>query len=249
MEFDWTTFTLEIINFLILVWILKRFLYRPVLDVIARRRAGIEKTLADAQQIESEANLLKQQNEQHLAQWETEKEAAHAALLTELADLRENKMAALDATIAEEAERRHVLDERRRREFERLVEEKGIALGAQFSAKLLSRLVSQELETKLYTLLLEDLQNLPTTDKQAVIDSTATSEVNIKVQSAFSLSKNEQDALAETLNTLTGKALPIEYSINPELIAGFQVDIGPWIMHANLRDELKFFSGALHHAD
>ena len=249
MEFDWTTFTLEIINFLILVWILKRFLYRPVLDVIARRRDGIEKTLADAQEIETQANLLKQQNEQHLAQWETEKEAAHAALLTELADLRENKMAALDTTIAEEAERRHVLDERRRREFERLIEEKGIALGAQFSAKLLSRLVSQELETKLYTLLLEDLQNLPTADKQVVIDSTATSEINIKVQSVFSLSKNEQDTLTEVLNTLTGKALPIAYSANPELIAGFQIDIGPWIMHANLRDELKFFSGALHHAD
>ena len=63
MEFDWTTFTLEIINFLILVWILKRFLYRPILDVIAKRRAGIEKTLADAQRIETEAIEIKQQNE------------------------------------------------------------------------------------------------------------------------------------------------------------------------------------------
>lgn len=249
MEFDWTTFTLEIINFLILVWILKRFLYRPVLDVITRRRAGIEKTLADAQQIESEANLLKQQNEQHLAQWETEKEAAHAALMTELADLRDSKMAALDTTIAEETERRHVLDERRRREFERMIEEKGIALGAQFSAKLLTRLASQELETKLYTLLLEDLQDLPSTNKQAVIDSAATPELHIKVQSAFSLTQNEQSGLTDTLNALTEKVLPIEFSTNPELIAGFQVDIGPWIMHANLRDELKFFSGAIRHAE
>lgn len=249
MEFDWTTFTLEIINFLILVWILKRFLYHPVLDVIARRRAGIEKTLANAQQIEADANLLKQQNEQRLAQWETEKEAAHAALMTELADLRESKMTALETNVAQEAERRHVLDERRRREFERMIEEKGIALGAQFSAKLLTRLASQELETKLYTLLLEDLQNIPTTDKQSIIDSTTIPELHIKIQSAFSLSQNEQSTLTETLNALTQKALPIEFSINPELIAGFQVDIGPWIMHANLRDELKFFSGALHHAE
>ena len=62
MEFDWTTFILEIINFLILVWILKRFLYRPVLGVVARRRAGIEKTLADARRIEAEAGELRQQN-------------------------------------------------------------------------------------------------------------------------------------------------------------------------------------------
>ena len=40
MQIDWTTFALEIINFLVLVWILKRFLYRPVLDTLARRRAA-----------------------------------------------------------------------------------------------------------------------------------------------------------------------------------------------------------------
>lgn len=249
MEFDWTTFILEIINFLILVWILKRFLYRPVLDVIARRRAGIEKTLADAQQIESQANLLKQQNEQQLARWETEKETAHAQLMTELAELRETKIAALNATIEEETERRHVLDERRRHEFERLMEEKGIALGAQFSSKLLSRLASQELEVKLYTLLLEDLHNLPVKEKQAVAEAATAPGLQINVQSAFVLDKAKQDALAETLNVLTGKSLAIEYSTNTELIAGFQINIGPWIIHANLRDELKFFSGAIRHAE
>ena len=31
MELDWTTFVLEIVNFLVLVWILQRYLYRPVL--------------------------------------------------------------------------------------------------------------------------------------------------------------------------------------------------------------------------
>lgn len=41
MDFDWTTFILEIINFLILIWILKHFLYRPVLKVISERRSGI----------------------------------------------------------------------------------------------------------------------------------------------------------------------------------------------------------------
>ena len=37
MEINWTTFVLEIVNFLILVWLLKHFFYRPVLAVVARR--------------------------------------------------------------------------------------------------------------------------------------------------------------------------------------------------------------------
>ena len=37
MQIDWTTLVLEIINFLVLVWILKRFLYKPVMEAIAAR--------------------------------------------------------------------------------------------------------------------------------------------------------------------------------------------------------------------
>ena len=248
MEFDWTTFILEIINFLILVWILKRFLYRPILDVIARRRAGVEKTLADARRIETEAGELKQQNEQRLAQWENEREAAQARLREELAAEREHLMAALETSIAEERERRRVLDERHQHDFRRGVEEQGIAQGAAFSARLLGRAATPELEARLYTLLLEDLRGLRAEDRRAVADAAAVPGLQIKVQSAFALDQDRRGELARALADVTGKTLPVEYRENPELLAGFQISIGPWILHANLRDELKFFSGALRHA-
>ncbi len=248
MDFDWTTFILEIVNFLILIWILKRFLYQPVLNIIARRREDIEKTLADAQRIETEANALKRKNEQYLAEWETKKETAQAKLSAELAALRESKLAELEIKITEEAERHRVLDERRRSDFQLLMEEKGIAQGAEFSSKLLSRLASSELEAKLYELLVEDLQDLREQDKHAVNEAAAEPGLHIKVQSAFSMDTRKRDELSQLLNKVTGRALPIEFHINPELISGFQIDIGPWILHANLRDELKFFCGALQHA-
>ena len=75
MDFDWTTFILEMINFLILIWILKHFLYQPVLNIIDKRRAGIDQALAQAKRTEEEAEALKQKNEQFLVAWENEKEA------------------------------------------------------------------------------------------------------------------------------------------------------------------------------
>jgi F-type H+-transporting ATPase subunit b len=248
VEFDWTTFTLEIINFLILIWILKRFLYRPILDVIAKRRAGIEKALADAKRIETEAISIKQQHEQHLAEWGEEKEAAQANLLEELASERERRMAALDAEIAEERQRRSVLDERHQHDFEHTAEEKGIAQGAAFSARLLARVATQELEGRLYMLLLEDLRNMRAADLRALAEVAAAPGLQFKVQSAFKLDERKRDELARVLAEATGKTLQVEYRENPELVAGFQVNVGPWILHANLRDELKFFSGALRHA-
>ena len=55
MNFDWTTFLLEILNFFILLWILQRFLYRPVIEVIQARQRNIQATLEDARRLEAEA--------------------------------------------------------------------------------------------------------------------------------------------------------------------------------------------------
>ena len=248
MEFDWTTFTLEIINFLILVWILKRFLYHPILGIIAKRRAGIEMAMADAKRIEAEASELKQQSLRELAQWGEEKEAAQAHLREELAAERERLMAELETSVAAERERRRVLDERHQSDFKRAAEEQGIEQGAAFSARLLSRLATPELEARSYALLLEDLRGLRAEDKRAVADVAATPGLQIKVQSAFALDAARRVEFERALSEMAGKSLPVEYLENSELLAGFQVNIGPWILHANLRDELKFFSGALRHA-
>lgn len=247
MDFDWSTFFLEIINFLVLVWVLKHFLYRPVLNVITQRRADIEKAMADARRIETEAGELKQQSERELAQWEEEKEAAKARLREELAAERERLMAELEISVVEERERRRVLSERQQYDFKRSIEEQGIAQGAAFSAKLLSRVATPELEARLYALLLEDLRGLRAEDKRTVADA-ALPGLHLKVQSAFALDAAKRAELEHALAEVVGNTLPVEYRENSELLAGFQVSIGPWILHANLRDELKFFSGALRHA-
>ena len=85
MELNWTTFALEIINFLALLWILKRFLYRPVMQTLAERRAGIERTLSEARASEAQAAAMQQQFAGRLADWEQEKAAARQGFAAELA--------------------------------------------------------------------------------------------------------------------------------------------------------------------
>ena len=48
MLIDWFTVIAQVVNFLILVWLLKRFLYHPILDAIDAREQRIAKELADA---------------------------------------------------------------------------------------------------------------------------------------------------------------------------------------------------------
>ena len=55
MEFNLSTFILEIINFLILIWILQRLFYKPLLEVIAKRKQFIDQSLADAKTMQQQA--------------------------------------------------------------------------------------------------------------------------------------------------------------------------------------------------
>src|SRR5665811_1686842 len=55
MLIDWFTVIAQVVNFLILVWLLKHFLYRPILDAIDAREKRIAKELADADAKKAEA--------------------------------------------------------------------------------------------------------------------------------------------------------------------------------------------------
>ena len=55
MSIDWITVAAQIANFLVLVWLLKRFLYRPILDGIDAREAEITARMAEAEQEKAKA--------------------------------------------------------------------------------------------------------------------------------------------------------------------------------------------------
>ena len=85
MQIDWTTFILQIVNFVVLVWLLKRFLYRPVLDAIARRRTAIEQALGEARAAEDRAAGLRGDYEKKIAAWNQESADQRTRLAEELA--------------------------------------------------------------------------------------------------------------------------------------------------------------------
>jgi len=246
VDLDWTTFLLEALNFLILVWILKHFLYRPILDVIAQRQIRIEEMLANAKRIQDEALELKTKKEQQLKEWDIKQKEAQIKLIEEINIKRDHMMAELAADIEREREKNATLEEIRHQEWMRSTETKALAQASQFSASLLSRLASTELDAKLFDILLEDLQKLTPEETAPLIKAANRSVIRIDVTSAFPLPSDRQTQLVETLTKLVGKKLPTEFSEDPSLLSGIKISFGPWVLHANLRDELAFFRGNSH---
>src|SRR5574343_2081822 len=99
MQFDWTTFVLEMLNFLVLVWILQRFLYKPVLSMLDARQQRIKDESARAAQLQNEAEALRKQYEQRLADWQQQQEEMRRQLEEELNQLRNNALESLKQTL------------------------------------------------------------------------------------------------------------------------------------------------------
>ena len=55
MKIDWFTVAAQALNFLLLVWLMKRFLYKPVLNAIDAREKAVAAAVADAETKKAEA--------------------------------------------------------------------------------------------------------------------------------------------------------------------------------------------------
>jgi len=137
MELSLSTFVLELINFVVLVWILKRFLYKPVLDIIARRRAQIDETLSKAKRIEEDAHELEDRYEKRLREWESERAVAREKLAHELDDERNRQLRELRSSLDAEIEKSRAAETRRLADLADDLERQGLSLGARFASRLL----------------------------------------------------------------------------------------------------------------
>ncbi len=245
MELDWTTFALEIINFLVLVWLLKRLLYKPVLDAVAARKADIQKTLSEAETLRKDAQTLREQYEHRQAEWGQEKDKARSQMLEEVNAERVRLSAGLQSSLQQEREKARALEERRLNDLTRRVEEAAIVQGGQFAARLLSRLASPELETRLVELVLEDLHGLSEEQRQAIRTSGAKADASIIVTSAHPLNQSQREPLAEAIRLLLGRNVSCEWREDAHLLAGIRLSLGSWMLAANLQDELQFFTEAM----
>lgn len=246
MAVNWTTFLLEIINFLVLVWLLHRLLYRPVLAAIDRRRAAIEQSLREAKAAQDQAAALEQRYQAQVERWEQERRQAHARLQAELQAERDRQLRALEEDLARARERSEALERQRASSRARLADHEATALAQRFVTTLLQRLAGPELEARLVLLTVEDLRGLPGGQRAALRRALTESREGAQVDSAYDLPAAQRRSLAEALEAIAGRKVACRFATVPDLLAGLRITAGPWVLSANLREELKYFLEAGH---
>ncbi|NOR70554.1 MAG: F0F1 ATP synthase subunit B [Methylomarinum sp.] len=242
MEFNLSTFAFEIINFLILVWILQRLFYKPVREMISRRKQHIDQSLAEATHMHQEAEQLKQNYENRLQQWEQEKQAAMTEMHQQLETQRQQQLLVLQKELEQVRKKNQTAMQRQQLELHRHQQILALQNGARFAALLLQQTAGPELENHLFQLLISQLKQLPEACQHIVQSLENEQILEIDISSAYPLSKTQVQQLEQKLTSLIDKPLQFTYSQDSELIAGLKVDIGAWALHTNLQHELSGFA-------
>lgn len=246
MELNWSTFILEIINFLILVWVLKHFFYKPVLNIIARRKAAIEQTLDNAKDLHESAETKRKQYEHRLKDWEHERQQARDDLKSEIDKERIQLTQELRKSLEEEREKKLVSEQRRLQTAIDKAEEAALIHGAQFASRLLESVAGPELESRLIDLVIDDLKHLPPERINQLQASWGEISKEIRIVSAYTLPDSQRENLEKSLSDVSQQTLSFHYEQDSQLLAGLSISIGAWNLGANLRDELKSFVELTH---
>jgi len=245
MEISLSTFIFEIINFLILVWILKKIFYAPVKKIIEERKASIEKLVQDAQSKMDQASTLKLNYDNRLKDWQEEKKQHQESFLKEMEDLKHKKMHDLQNTLKDEGEKTKITQQKNMQHMAKIQEAKAMQQGLSFTARLMATFASPSVQETIFELLKEELKTKNSADIFSIKTGLNKTDAKIIVNSAFDISQKQQHELTQVLcQQLSLLENHILYKTNQELLAGFEISCGAILIEANLRDELRFFAKA-----
>lgn len=224
MEINWFTVIAQIVNFLILVWLLKRFLYKPVLNAIDEREKKISGQLNEAEATkaaaEKEHQLFAQKNEL----FEQER-AAKMNVAVEEVDAEKTR---LFEDVRKESEAIRTKYEASLKEQEKNMAEtlrnKTTEEVFAIAGKTLGDLANVSLEEQVVTLFLEKVRSLDSDQKEELKNAFRDAQKSITIRSAFELSPASKKELEKVIEDITGQQNKFSFQVAPSLVSGIEID-------------------------
>ena len=225
MLVDWFIVVAQIINFLILVALLRWFLYRPVLSVMAKRKQGIEQQWNQARTLQEQAEAELAEYRQRHAELEAGKQAWLEEARREVEGERRLALEQLRHDIEEQRQRwRADLARDQEGALERL---RAQLLGQvqEVARRALADLASADLEEQMLERFLERLGQLEPVVRQRLLGALAQDGGRAVVRTGFSLGEERSEQLrqrlAAGLPALDARALAFERQ--PQLLCGIEL--------------------------
>lgn len=247
MLIDWFTVGAQLLNFGILVWLMKRFLYQPVLDAIAAREQKIAAELADAATTKAEAHqqqdTFQKKNQEFDARRAELLHQARDAAAAERERLQREAREAADATSARHAKALLADAQHLHAEITRHTQQQVFDI----ARRVLGDLAEVSLEQRVCEVFLQRLQAL---EGQALVTlgtalKAASSADPALLRSAFELPAPQRGAIQAALDAAIGQPIPLQFETVSELVCGIELRAQGQKLAWSISDYLGVLSSGL----
>jgi len=223
MLIDWFTVVAQAVNFLILVWLMKRFLYQPILKALDAREKRIAAELADADAKRAAA------------------EAAGAEFKRKNDEFDRQRTGLMDKATDDAANERNRLFESARTDAEGFSSKLQDKLNGEFrnlrdtirhktrdevfaiARKTLTDLAGVSLEDRIADVFIVRLQGLNNEEKARLAAMLKTPDMPVLVRSAFELKPAQRAAIEGAVQATLSTKVPVSFEIVPDLISGIEL--------------------------
>lgn len=222
MLFDWFTVAAQLVNFLILMYLLKRFLYKPVLDAIDAREQRIANLLNEAQTSQEKAAKQQAELTQKNAAFESEK----SKLFTQVkAQVAEQSAQMLEQVAQDIAKQRGQWLEALQNEQDALgqtINQRTRLEVIHIARRALADLSDTALEQQIVSTLLRRVKNM-STQEHAQFEQAASNQQQLILRSAFTFTSEQQALFSNSIQDLLSDQASIKFEVDPALVGGVEL--------------------------
>jgi len=239
MLIDWFTIVAQIVNFIILVWLLKHFLYRPILHAIDEREKQIAKKISNADKIQLDVKKQSEELKNKLMEFDDQQ----ANLLDKA---RDEAKAERERLLAEARKEMVILDEKRQEDLKR--EQKQLLQTIihrtqkevfAIARKTLIDLAGISLESQLVDVFIQRLRGLSEEKKKLMKSTYSTAAHQGMVRSSFELSSEQRAVIKKAMEELLNKEIQFKFEVVANLLSGIELIINGQKLAWSINDYLS----------
>ncbi|MFG7076557.1 F0F1 ATP synthase subunit B [Burkholderia pseudomallei] len=245
MRIDWSTLALQTVNVVVLVWLLSRFLFRPVSDIIAKRQAAARKLIDDASRERDAAHAERERARAERASLAAARDDALKDALAQAAAERGRLIAAPrpDAQALRDAARAQADADAVQRA--KALDARATRLAIDIAAKLLARLPDSARVAGFVDGVAASLARLPADVRASLADEDA----QVRLVAPRALTAQEAAACRAAFAASVGRPLEPDVRVDPALIAGLELESKYANVRNSLRQDLATIEAALLNED
>jgi F-type H+-transporting ATPase subunit b len=236
MKFNIWTFLFQVINFLVLLFILKRVLFKPIREIIEKRRSLIQQRIEEAEKTKKEAMELKENYQHDMDGLHELKSRMLEKMNEEVEQERKRLIGRAEEEAAKVIEKEKAVFDTEKARHEAELKDTAIEAVTLFATNLLKDVSDENLHKAIYEKLFREIQGIAShmpeiKEKERLL--------TVDLITAYPPSEAETRKLKEAIESLLSQGVLLNTIIDSSLIAGIKIKAHDMVYDLSLSGQIK----------